>query len=299
MLLKKSGGYESRDPFVLYENGRWYHLYTVGAEALYLSAADKPDGLLEAPGVCVFTPEAGTPYSCELWAPELHVLNGKCYIYVACDDGDNYHHRMYVLTNDSAAPQAPYRMLGKLSDASDKWAIDATLFSHRGQLYAVWSGWEGDENVCQDLYIAKMSDPCTVFSERVKISTPEYEWEKMDCDGVSLPFINEGPCVYEKEGVLRILYSASGSWANNYCIGILTLTGDDPMRADAWVKQPYPALSQADGFNGPGHCSVISDGMRDYIAFHVYDDGARKGWDHVHAVLSPFTIVNGKIVLEE
>lgn len=298
MLLKQSGGYEARDPFVTYIDGAWYHLFTVGADSLYVSRADAPERLIDATPVCVYKPEADKPYSRELWAPELHVIDGKCYVYVACDDGDNYHHRMYVLTNDSPNPQAPYRMLGQMSDATDKWAIDATLLRIGTQLYTVWSGWEGDENVCQNLYIAKMSDPCTISSERVMISTPEYAWEKMDCDGVGLPFINEGPCAYEKDGYLRLLYSASGSWANNYCIGSLDFLGGDPMCADNWKKQSYPALSQADGWNGPGHCSVVSDGTRDYIAFHVYDDGATCGWDHVHAVIAPFEICDGKIVLK-
>ena len=39
-------------------------------------------------------------YSKELWAPELHIIDGKCYIYVACDNGNNYNHRMYVLENN-------------------------------------------------------------------------------------------------------------------------------------------------------------------------------------------------------
>ena len=299
MLLKKSGGFEARDPFVFYLDGAWYHLFTVGAAALFLARARRRKELLTADAVCVFRPEEGTPYSKELWAPELHLLDGICYIYVACDDGDNAHHRMYVLTNGSRDPLLPYRMLGKLTDETDKWAIDGTVFSHRGQLYTVWSGWEGDENVCQHLYIAKMSDPRTVSSPRARISSPEYDWERMDSDGITLPFINEGPCAYEQEGRLFLLYSASGSWANHYCIGTLELVGDDPMRPDAWRKYPAPALSQADGWNGPGHCSVTKAGEESYIAFHVYDGGYERGWDHVHALLAPFTLREGKILLQE
>lgn len=299
MLLKKSGNNEARDPWVICYGGKWYHCFTKLTEAVYVACADAPERLIDAEPVCVFTPEAGREYARELWAPELHILNGRCYIYVACDDGDNYHHRMYALTNDSADPLKPYHMLGKVGDATDKWAIDATLFSQNDRFYMVWSGWEGDENVCQNLYIAEMSDPCTVSSARVMISTPEYDWEKMNCDGVRLPFINEGPCAYTKNGHLRILYSASGSWANNYCIGILDFLGGDPLCAANWEKQPYPALSQADGWNGPGHCSVTSCGAVDYIAFHVFDDGAREGWNHVHAIISPFEILNGKVVLKD
>ena len=41
---------------------------------------------------------------------------------------------------------------------NNRWAIDMTLLEHKGQLYAVWSGWENSEptdKTQQHLYIAK------------------------------------------------------------------------------------------------------------------------------------------------
>ena len=298
MLLKRSGGYEARDPSVIFHGGSFYHCFTKGAEAIYITRANTPEDLLGADERLVYTPEAGKEYSKQLWAPELHVIDGVCYIYVACDDGDNKNHRMYALTNGSSDPMKPYSLAGKISDSSDKWAIDGTVFRYRGQLYTAWSGWEGDENVCQNLYIAKMSDPLTVSSHRVMISTPEYPWEKADCDGIKFPFINEGPCAYEKDGRLALIYSASGSWANHYCMGILTLCGEDPTNPKDWKKSSLPALSAEDGWNGPGHCSVFFDGQRDYIAFHTYDEGKTRGWNNVHAVIAPFEIKDERIILQ-
>ena len=80
-------------------------------------------------------------------------------------------------------------------------------------------------------------------------------------------------------------------------MGILEFLGGDPLDAAEWRKQPFPALSLEDGYNGPGHCSVFSVGQRDYIAFHAYDEGKTKGWHCVHAVVCPFEIVNGKIAI--
>ena len=295
MLLKQSGGTEARDPSVVYHEGKFYHCFSAQFEEIHISCADTPDALISAESVCVYKAPSGTAYSKELWAPELHVIDGLCYIYVACDDGDNYNHRMYVLENGSSDPLASYTLAGKLTDPTDKWAIDGTVFRYRGELYTVWSGWEGDVNVRQNLYIAKMSDPKTISSERAMISTPEYEWEMRDCNGTSHPFINEGPFAYEREGVLYVLYSGSGSWANHYCLGTLRLVGDDPMKRESWEKYPYASLSQDDGYNGPGHCSVFSDGETDYIAFHTYDEGYTRGWRNVHAVIESFTLEDGRI----
>ena len=172
MIILKKGGIPARDPFVFYHNGYFYRLYTTN-ESLHVSKATTIKGLVDAEAVTVYVPEEGAPYGKEMWAPELHVIDGKCYIYVAGDDGDNYNHRMYVLYNNSDDPQKPYTMYGKVVESADKWAIDQTVFSYNGELYTAWSGWEGDENVCQNIYLAKMSDPLHISTDRVMISTPE------------------------------------------------------------------------------------------------------------------------------
>lgn len=301
MLLKKSGGYEPRDPSVIYHGGVFYHCFCRGASEICIASSEKLCALADAMPVRVYKPEENMPYSKELWAPELHIIDGICYIYVACDDGNNYNHRMYVLTNDSQDPEKPYRMVGKISDDTDKWAIDGTVLQYGGKLYMIWSGWEGEINNCQNIYIAEMSDPFTVSSKRVLISTPEYDWEKKDCigNGLERPLINEGPFAYVSNGALKgIFFSASGSWANHYCIGFLKYLGGDIMDAESYEKLPTPVLCLDDGWNGPGHCSVFSDGEAEYMAFHTYDEGKSCGWTNVHAIVAPFEMKNGKVVFK-
>ena len=106
------------------------------------------------------------------------------------------------------------------------------VLEYGGKLYAVWSGWEGTTNVSQRIYIAEMSDPLTITGERAELSRPEYSWE---LDGT--PTINEGAQIaVSPEGVVNIIYSASGSWTDNYCLGRLTLRGENPMNPEDWEK---------------------------------------------------------------
>ena len=47
-----------------------------------------------------------------MWAPELHYINGRFYIYVAmAQNGDNASHRMYVLQGTSTTdPLRPFNV---------------------------------------------------------------------------------------------------------------------------------------------------------------------------------------------
>src|SRR3546814_1469861 len=95
----------------------------------------------------VWTPPLGTGYSNNIWAPELHYLQDKWYIYFAADNGQDVNHRMYVLESSSEDPlEGTWEMKGKVSDASDKWAIDGTILEYKDKLYFIWSGWKGDND---------------------------------------------------------------------------------------------------------------------------------------------------------
>ena len=109
-----------------------------------------------APKKVVWTPPASGPYSHDIWAPEIHYLQGKWYIYFAADAGTNQTHRIWVVENSNSDPfQGSWEMKGKVADPSDKWAIDGSVFEDKGKLYLIWSGWEGDEGRDDRLYAAK------------------------------------------------------------------------------------------------------------------------------------------------
>ncbi len=260
------------DPWVILQGGTYYYCYS--GNGIQVAAFQNLPELGSAKGVTVWQPPADTAYSKELWAPELHYIDGEWYIYVAADDGDNQNHRMYVLKGTSQDPTQPFTFVGKIAPPEDFWAIDGTVLRHNGKLYFVWSGWEGTANVWQDLYIAPMRDPCTISGSRVRISTPEYGWER-----VGNPMVNEGPVAVSHNGTVHIVYSASGSWTDDYCLGLLTLTGDDPLDPKAWEKAPKPILSKSDAVFGPGHCSFTTspDGKDTFVVYHANTESGT-GW---------------------
>lgn len=260
------------DPFVTKFAGKYYYCYSVG-DGVNVSVADKLYEVAPAKdGRAVYRAPKGCEYSCEYWAPELHRIDGRWYIYVAADDGDNINHRMYALGALTDDPCGPYEMLGKIAvdPPYDKWAIDATVLTIDRQNYFVWSGWSGDFDLQQNLYIAKMKDGKTLEGKRSLISCPELDWEMRSC-GHGAPTINEGPAALYHDGKTFIVYSGSGSWSDDYCLGLLEFKGGDPLDPLSWEKHTEPILTASEGAWGPGHCSFTTspDGSEDYVVYHA------------------------------
>jgi GH43 family beta-xylosidase len=261
------------DPWVEYYNGMYYITHSTGSNLkLYRSRA--VNDLSEAESKTVWTPPTSGMNSKEIWAPELHHVNGKWYFYYAADDGNNNHHRMWVLENSSEDPfEGTWEDKGKLNLPDDKWAIDGTIFGHKGSLYFMWSGWEGDMNVRQDIYITRMINAWTPDSTRVLLSKPELPWE-MKGTSKDLPTVNEGPQFLAHGDKVFVVYSASGCWTDDYSLGMLEANADsDLMDPSSWTKSREPVFSknpEAKAF-GPGHNSFFksADGKEDWIIYHA------------------------------
>ena len=258
------------DPWFCQYDGTYYYCYSVG-NGVGVKCASSLETLADAEGVTVYTAPGEGAFSRNYWAPELYRIDGRWYIYVAADDGENENHRMYVLSCDT--PMGEYQMEGKLSATTDKWAIDGTLLQLNGALYFIWSGWEGDADGRQDLYIAPMDSPTRISGERVRISKPRYKWEKR-----GMP-INEGPAALYDNGNTYVVFSASGSWTDDYCLGMLRLIGNDPLQAKNWAKCPVPVFKKTKTVFGPGHCSFVAspDGSEQYIVYHGNTESGT-GW---------------------
>ncbi|MEO5802895.1 MAG: glycoside hydrolase family 43 protein [Verrucomicrobiota bacterium] len=279
MLINPIISAPSADPWMIFHKGFYYFCESRDQTTIYVRKSKSIFDIGRDSGVKIWRPPAHGPNCKNVWAPELHFLNGKWYIYYAADDGKNANHRMWVLESETSDPQGNYRCRGQLD--SGGWAIDGTLLeSDDGALHMIWSGWPGKKDGQQNIYIAPMSDPYTISGSRVKIAEPEHNWER-----VEMP-ICEGPQILKRDGKVFIVYSASASWTEDYCLGMLVHTGKNLLSPHSWKKISGPVFAKNERIWGVGHCSFVKSPCQteDWILYHAKSE-RKNGWldRHVHA----------------
>lgn len=259
------------DPWVIQEEEEYFVTYTTGRNLL-LMRTDKMSELKNGASKVVWVPPASGMNSAEIWAPELHRIDGKWYLYYAASDGQNKNHKMWVLENTAQDPfEGSWIDRGELELPDDKWAIDGSPVVINDQRYFAWSGWEGDVNVRQNIYIAEMQDPLTVVGERVRLLAPAEPWEINNVN----PQVVEGPQFLQNDGKVFLFYSAGGCWTDGYSIGALWMEqGKDPLQTDSWQRlenNPLFTSNPSGNTFGPGHNSFFKslDGEEDWIFYHA------------------------------
>ncbi|MGI4760392.1 MAG: glycoside hydrolase family 43 protein [Janthinobacterium lividum] len=258
------------DPWVYQKDGFYYYLSTTGGDVRIRKTA-KMSELSASPAVVAWRPTNANS-SHDVWAPELHFLDGKWYIYFTAGPGSCCGgQRLWVLENASADPtQGTWAEKGRIyNPTEDKWAIDGTVFEQGGKRYMLWSGHSTDTNDTQRIYISEMSNPWTLTGPRVELSSPQYTWEKSG----PLP-VNEGPEILQHDGKTFLIYSASHCFTDDYALGMLSMSSSgNPLDASAWTKSATPVFSTsaASGAYGPGHNGFFKskDGSEDWLLYHA------------------------------
>lgn len=232
-------------------------------------------------------PTSGWNSNC-VWAPEIHFIDGHWYVYYAAGvSGPPFiYQRTGVLRSKTDDVFSDYEDMGMLYTGdhpedpnSNVWAIDMTVFEHRGKLYAIWSGWKEQvdtDSTPQHLYIQEMENPYTLKGTRVLLSSPDESWET----GGPLN-LNEGPEVLKNEENVFVIYSCRESWLVEYRQGMLQLNDPDGDLLDPanWTKKG-PVFQGTDQVLGVGHCSFAKspDGTEDWIIYHSKKT-SEPGWD--------------------
>jgi GH43 family beta-xylosidase len=261
---------ERADPHItLHSDGYYYFTATVPEyDRIELRRARRLADLASAKPVVIWRKHTAGPMSASIWAPELHIIDGKWHVYFSAGEiGKSWTAiRPYILEGEGDNPmEARWTEKGPLKLGWESFSLDGTTFVHRGVRYFVWTqvaqGVKGT-----NLYISRMDTPCSIIGPITCLSRPDYEWERRG------HWVNEGPAVLIKNGRVWMSYSASATDAN-YCLGLLSALDDaDLLQAESWTKSPEPVFrsdATASQF-GPGHnCFTTTlDGKTDIIVYH-------------------------------
>jgi GH43 family beta-xylosidase len=262
------------DPFITQRVRGWY--YFTGSvpeyDRLVVRGAPTIAGLATATETVVWRRPATGRMGGHIWAPELHRIDGRWYIYFGAGDADNvFRVRMYVLESTLADPRDPagWGQPRQIATEWDDFSLDATTFAHRGRRYLVWAQGEPEIAVNSSLYIAPMASPWALAGKPVRIATPTRSWEVQGFK------VNEGPAVLIRNGRVFLTFSASATDAR-YCMGLLTADARANLLSSAsWVKSPDPIFgtdTETQQF-GPGHNSftIAEDGKTDVLVYHARD----------------------------
>jgi len=267
------------DPWCMRHTDGYYYFTATAPEydRIELRRARTVAGLGEAETEVIWRKHEKGPMSYHIWAPEIHHIDGRWYIYFAAGRAEDiWAIRMYVLECRSANPlRGKWTEKGQLRTNWESFSLDATSFEHNGVRYLVWAQKDPNIRGNTNLYIAEMDTPWSIRGRQVMITRPEYEWERIGF------WVNEGAAVLIRNGRVFISYSASAT-DHNYCMGLLTADESaNLLDAKSWRKAGAPVFksSPRNSQYGPGHNSftVASDGKTDLIVYHARNYKEIKG----------------------
>ncbi|KAF8307182.1 glycoside hydrolase family 43 protein [Clavulina sp. PMI_390] len=245
------------DPYMVY-NGGYYYLMTTTWTNLQITQSASVAGLKTATPKVVWT-DSTASRCCNLWAPELHwkSAEGAWYIsakadlihisyYVAGSSSTFNDQRVYALKGSSTNIwSSTWSFAGQIVPPNwNYWMIDPTVMILSSGEYLVFSAFSGS---LQCLWIAKM-DTALTTENAYEISCPTLSWETVG------GAVNEGPVALYNGGNTWITYSASSCATSSYSLGLLKLTGSNPLSSSSWCANTAgPVFSSANGQYGTGH----------------------------------------------
>ena len=275
------------DPSVVYADGWYYYTYAnsyAGKPGLYMAKAANLCDIGKVEPVLIWS-QALTGQAADmeaLWAPQLYKLNGKWYIYAACQfpskfgsNADLKNRLPYVWIADTDDPIGSYTFFGCMEnvDTEAYSYLSPRLIEHDGNLYMFCSGFfraEDGQNGThiQRMRVCRLDSPTKMATKQIVISTPEYSWEAGIMEG-PFPF-------YGKDGTLYLIFAGGHTRTDEYCTGIMRFNGsatDSLTEVSLWEKfaTPLQFTDYSTGVYSPGAMIVTTspDGKTLYGVYHA------------------------------
>jgi len=255
------------DPWVTRDGDTYYYMHTLGNKITIWKTTDLTH--LETAKRKSWIPPRDSANSISIWAPELHKIDDKWYLYytaAAAGHDDDSHRGVFVLENSNADPTEG-TWIDKGHVNTQMTGIDGTTFEYGGKRYFIYSAYAGKDSV---LSLSRMSNPWTLTGGETIIAIPDQPWERQGGRQiVEGPEFLPGP-----DGQLFITYSASACWSDDYALGLLSAPkGSDPTDPKVWTKSPSPVLSKSvkNSVYATGHNGFFTspDGKTNWIIYHA------------------------------
>lgn len=259
---------ERADPYVLKYEDKYYFTASYpafgsaekGYDRIILRESDTLLGLAKAEEKEIWHAHSSGIMARHIWAPEIHNICGKWYIFFAAGEKDAiWNIRPYMLVCSGDPMKDEWKELGKVQACSDdkisfnSFSLDMTHFGHKGKHYLIWAEIIGDSS----LFMAEIdpAEPNKLIGKPILLTKPEYDWEKVNHR------VNEGASVLKYGDKIFVFFSASGT-GSEYCMGVVYADESCNLTDEScWTKVSFPVLQTSDlqGESGPGHNSFTSD----------------------------------------
>ncbi len=269
------------DPSIVYANGWYYYTYSNSYQskpALWISKAANLCDIGKVEPVMIWSQAVSgeAQEMTALWAPQLYHLDGKWYVYAAAqtenDAATGADFRLpYVWEGQPDDPTGSYTMIGCIQnlDTGVYSYLSPRLIEHGGKLYMFCSGFYSAEDISpthiQRLRVCEMSNPYTMASKQILLSSPQYDYEKNIMEG---PYPFYGP-----DGTLWLIFAAGHTRTDEYCTGLMRFNGtesDSLLDASLWEKfsEPLQFTDYANLVYSPGAMVVTKTPDGKYLGVY-------------------------------
>lgn len=270
------------DPQMVKYNGKFYFISTDenGQGKIFIRQSDTLEEIKSSSETLLLDGNSFPQlFKTCLWAPELHVIEGKLYIFFAGSltnwSGVQSHVMQLKEGGDpmkTADWETPIRVQdmdgNNLYDTNSQGiTLDMTYFQVGEQGYVAWAQRQlHPVDTGSWLYIATVDKerPWQLTSERTAFCKPDYGWDNNNT------FVVEAPFTIQKDGKIYLTFSG-GATDHTYCIGLMTASADSNLLdASSWRKRNSPILTSwsVPGQYGPGHNAYILDD--DGVMYNIY-----------------------------
>jgi beta-xylosidase len=217
----------------------------------------------------------------DFWAPALHAIGGRVYVFFTARDRDPARNQQASVgvawVTDLDAWQAgaeAFRVIDRpvVNDPS-QGSIDPAYYRGRdGKDYLFFNQdlWVGPRHLGQ-IYVQELAitpDDVRPVGPRTTVVPNEPATHPWEGD------IVEGAFPLEHDGQLYLLYGANRFWEGKYVVGVARAPAIDAPTRGPYEKRALPILVSSEAWKGPGHGTALRVDDAWYFLYHAYRRGA-------------------------